>query len=193
MVVAVNTTPGEIPGFLDDSERAGVQEQQQQQLPSRGPLPMTLDARSKAHLRTFMRNMGSVVVLPGSEVLRKAMSIQGEGEDDGTAAAPAHRRRSVTRLDPMDDGVDDDSNDATSTTSHPSIRSKVGEDDDRGSSGPDVLAEACRAEAWAAIAVGALFGGAGAEEGKEYASNALRSLGECLDAPLPEVSLPFVN
>lgn len=66
-----------------------------------------------------------------------------------------------------------------------------GPGDDTSKTGPDTMSEleeACRAEAWAAIAVGALFSGLRVEEASAYSHRSLEALPSCLDAPLPEVS-----
>lgn len=134
----------------------------------RGPLPMTLGERPKAHLRTFMRSMGSIMLLPGTEPLREAMNVEVR---EGTSA---------DAFDPMQvsepeggKGVEEDNTRDTIANEDKDVQ--------------DALTEARRAEAWGAIAVGALFSGAGEEEAKKYVSKALRSLGQCLDSPLPEV------
>lgn len=63
----------------------------------------------------------------------------------------------------------------------------VGSRDRNADSGNVELDEACRAEAWAAIAVGALFSGAADGEAREFAARSLRALPRCFDAPLAEV------
>lgn len=55
------------------------------------------------------------------------------------------------------------------------------------------LGAARRAETWAAVAVGALFSGAGEKEAEAYTSRSLRALSNCLDAPLPEVRWLLAN
>eukprot|EP00903_Cladosiphon_okamuranus_P010916 g10311.t1 len=151
--------------------------QQHAALGVRGPLPMTLDERSKALLRTFMRSVGSLVVLPGNDAIRGAVfgdvgdseemadvatAGPGGAENDGKAGGTKGGQGTAEDRDGTDGGV------------------------------VDTFAEACRAEAWAAAAVGAQFSGAPEQEGKDYVSRALRSMSRCLDAPLPEVAAVMI-
>lgn len=175
------------PGRMKDWEQVGSKSPTAHPTPaSRGPLPMTLGERPKAHLRTFMRSMGSIVLLPGTEALREAMNVEGGG---GTSADATAMPMSVSgggcgrAFDPMQ--VSETDGGKGVEEENPGVRVASGAEDQ---DVQDELAEACRAEAWAAIAVGALFSGAGEEEAKKYVSKALRSLGQCLDSPLPEVS-----
>lgn len=138
--------------------------------PPRGPLPMSLDARSKAHLRMFMRTAGSLVLLPGTDAIRGA--IYGDAKDPDKIPEAA----AVPAAGGAEDGTEGG-----------------GRPEESGAGGGgtivDVFTEVCRAEAWAAVAVGALFSGASEEEGNKYLSRSLRAMSRCLDAPLPEVSM----
>lgn len=156
-------------GRINDWEQVRSKSPTSQQTSlSRGPLPMTLGERPKAHLRTFMRSMGSIVLLPGTEALREAMNVE------------VRESTSADAFDPMQvsepdggKGVEEDNTRVTIANEDQDVQ--------------DALTEARQAEAWAAIAVGALFSGAGEEEAKKFVSKALRSLGQCLDSCLPEV------
>lgn len=145
--------------------------QQQQQLPQRGPLPMTLDGRSKTHLKTFMRTVGSLILLPGADAIRSVVF----GDGGGAGGDPEELPDALTVAD---HGSAEDGGEKREG------RPVVAEED---GGIVDVFAEACRAEAWAAAAVGAQFSGASEEECKDYQSRAMRALSRCLDAPLPEV------
>ncbi|CAM9808335.1 unnamed protein product, partial [Laminaria digitata] len=140
-------------------------------LPRRGALPMELEARPKAHLRTFMRTVGSVLLLAGTDALRDAT---------------------------FDDNSEEEMPQARSPTAGPTATGPTagggGEGGGGGGKGGDenVFAQACRAEAWAAVAIGGLFSGAGEEEGNLYASRAVEGLSGCLDAPLPEVASTMI-
>ena len=164
----------------------GVGRQQQQQqhaaaLAVRGPLPMTLDARSKAHLTTFMRTVGSLVLLPGNDAIRDAISgdvRDSEMPDAATAGSAGGATGSGGVVE----------NDGKAGGTKRGQQQPAAGDGDGGDGGVvDTFAEACRAEAWAAAAIGAQFSGAREQEGKEYVARALRSMSRCLDAPLPEV------
>ncbi|CBN78737.1 expressed unknown protein [Ectocarpus siliculosus] len=152
------------------SSALGAPLPQQQQLPPRRSLPMTLDGRSKTHLKTFMRTVGSLILLPGAGAIRSAVfGDAGGGDPEQLPDAP-------TAADPgsaEDVGVKREGR-------------PVAAEEDGGI--VDVFAEACRAEAWAAAAVGAQFSGASEEECKDYQSRAMGALSRCLDAPLPEVA-----
>lgn len=151
------------------SSALGAPLPQQQQLPPRGSLPMTLDGRSKTHLKTFMRTVGSLILLPGADAIRSAVfGDAGGGDPEQFPDAP-------TAADPGS---------AEDVGGEREGRPVAAEED---GGIVDVFAEACRAEAWAAAAVGAQFSGASEEECKDYQSRAMRALSRCLDAPLPEV------
>lgn len=201
----------------------------------RGPLQMeNLPARARAHLSTFLRTLGSLLPLPGTEVLQEALEHWGGDADAGgdemdslpaaattgaggfPSARSSGRRRNRqhprhsggTREDPMDQ-EDDDTSRMTAGANRrsyappkqkpgggggggPKQNSPGARDSARGGeegSGNLEVDEACRAEAWAAVAVGALFSGAGEGEAREYAARSLRAVSRCLDAPLPEVRL----
>eukprot|EP00752_Nemacystus_decipiens_P007849 g7012.t1 len=145
----------------------------------RGALPMTLDARSKAHLTTFMRTVGSLVLLPGNDAIRDAIS--GDVRDSEMPDAESAGSAAGVENDGKAGGV-------------PGGHQPAAGDGDGGDDGGvvDTFVEACRAEAWAAAAVGAQFSGAREQEGKEYVSRALRSMSRCLDAPLPEVAAVMI-
>lgn len=198
-------------------------------LPRRGALPMELEARPKAHLKTFMRTVGSLLLLAGTEALREA-TFEDSSEEEmpqarsptagPTAAGPAaagptagstvagsgggvgngpfRAAGETKRFDPMEgaedenektSGVGDSRKKHTPTAPGSAVGAAGGGGDGKGEAGVvvDVFAQACRAEAWAAVAIGVLFSGAGEEEGKLYASRAVDCLSGCLDAPLPEV------
>lgn len=168
----------------------------------RGALPMEPPSpRARAHLAAFLRSVGSFLPLPGTEALQEAVERWGGDADAGgdemdTRAAPSSspaRRRSrqqpvgpqhcQTKLPPRykaEKSVGDQRGDRTGEAEQ-ELR-----DDDAGSGNVE-FDEACRAEAWAAIAVGALFSGGGNEEARDFAARSLRALPRCLDAPLPEV------
>lgn len=153
------------------------------QPPPRGPLPMSLDSRTKMHLRTFMRTVGSLVLVPGTDAIRAAIFSDGNDSEevpDVAAATPPAATAAVDAGSSSEDGSKGGGAQAGRSASD-----ETGSDDEI----VIALAEACRAEAWAAAAVGALFSGAPEEEGKEYVSRALRAMPGCLDAPLPEVYL----
>lgn len=180
------------------------------QPPSRGPLPLVLDPQSRAHLRSFMRNFGSVVLLPGAEALQEAMYSHNGGDrwpQQPSANAPATRlgsgeTRGCAESRSCDDARRTEQRDRSDAYSPRSVKqeeargrlagSTVRQGNNAASRGKnddvfDVLAAASRAEAWAAVAVGAQCGGAGWEEANDYVSRALYELTPCLDAPLPEV------
>lgn len=201
---------GGMPVWMDDGTRPSAAARPR--LAQRGPLPMDLESRPRAHLRTFMRSVGSVMLLAGTEALREAARVDvaeedrqeddaasvddGGGGGGGAAARRGARRRGPLQssgnhesYDPME-GADDEVSPRGSGLRRPEGGGGgrgSGSGDDEGDGLVDVLAEACRAEAWAAVAVGALFSGAGGEEGKEYVSRATRALSRCMDASLPEV------
>ena len=161
---------------------------QHEALHVRGPLPMTLDRRSKAHLRTFMRTVGSLVLLPGNDAIRGAVFgdvCDSEEMTDAAAAdsAAAGGGSGDSGAAGSGGGAESDSKAGGATGGQPT----AGDGDGSNGGVVDAFAEACRAEAWAAAAVGAQFSGAREQEGKEYVSRALRSMSRCLDAPLPEV------
>lgn len=186
-------------------------------LPRRGALPMELEARPKAHLKTFMRTAGSVLLLAGTEALRDAAVEDGSEEEMPQARSPTAAAAAAStaagggggetgRFDPMamdaTEGESDKTGGATGggsglgkhdPTAPGTAGGGPGEQGASGAGGKkdvvDVFANACRAEAWAAIAMGALFGEAAKEEGELYASRAVAALSGCLDAPLPEVSV----
>lgn len=144
--------------------------------PPRGPLPMTLDQRSKAHLRTFMRTLGSLVLLPGNDAIRGAV-YSDVCDSEEMPNAPTGGSAS---------GVESDGKAGGGKQWQPAAGDRGG----RGDGGAvSTFNEARRAEAWAAAAVGAQFSGAGEQEGKEYVSRSLRAMSQCLDAPLPEVRI----
>ncbi|CAM9283404.1 unnamed protein product, partial [Ectocarpus sp. 8 AP-2014] len=152
------------------SSALGAPLPQQQQLPPRGSLPMTLDGRSKTHLKTFMRTVGSLILLPGADAIRSAVfGDAGGGDPEQLPDAPTAA------------GPGSAANVGVKREGRP-----VAAEEDGGI--VDVFAEACRAEVWAAAAVGAQFSGASEEECKEYQSRAMGALSRCLDAPLPEVA-----
>lgn len=169
---------------------------------------MSLARRPKAHLRVFMRSMGSVVLLPGAEALREASRLDSVDEEGGggspvknassasggrASVRHTHTRNGNACFDPMDETDDDGKlgpQRRTAGGAGGGARARrsgsVGEEDwDEGV--VDVLAEACKAEAWAAVAVGALFSGAGDDEAKGYVDRSLQALSRCLDGHLPEV------
>lgn len=156
----------------------------------RGPLPMTLDAKSKAHLATFLQTVGSFVLLPGNDAIRRAV-FGGDGDGCGSEEMPdATAAPSASTAGGVGGGRNKTENGSKAGGGAGVFqdgRPGAGDDGEGDESVVDAFAEACRAEAWAAAAVGALFSGAGEEEGKEYVSRALRSISRCLDAPLPEV------
>lgn len=149
------------------------------QPPPRGPLPMSLDSRTKMHLRTFMRTAGSLVLIPGTDAIRAAIFSDGNDSEElpDAAATPAPAPSAA------DDGSSEDVGKGGGKQAGRPASGDAGSDDGI----VDALAEACRAEAWAAAAVGALFSGAPEDEGKGYVSRALRALSGCLDATFPEV------
>lgn len=191
-------------------------------LPRRGPLPMELEARPKAHLKTFMRTVGSLLLLAGTEALREATfedtseeempqarsptaagptaaGSTDAGSGGGVGNGPFRAAGETKRFDPMEGAEDENektgagghSRNAKHTPTAPgsAVGAAGGGGDGKGEAGVvvDVFAQACRAEAWAAVAIGVLFSGAGEEEGNLYASRAVDCLSGCLDAPLPEV------
>lgn len=201
---------GERGGGGEVQYSGGQQQQQQKRLHDRGSLPMILAPRPKAHLRVFMRSMGSVVLLPGAEALREASRLDigneeeengGDNSSSGVSGSPA--RNGSKRYDPMDETEDDGGSNrhagqriagggAGGVGGRGGRRSGSSGEEEGGDNDDDddvvnVLAEACKAEAWAAVAVGALFSGAGNEEAKGYVARSMQALSRCLDAPLPEV------
>ena len=203
-------------------------------LPRRGALPMELEARPKAHLKTFMRTVGSLLLLAGTEALREATFEDGSEEEmpqarsptagptvvdpatgstgptDGGGSGGGARNGSLRalgeteRFDAMEgaeaengktgvtgagDGGDSHIMKHTQTVPGSAAGAAGGVGNGKGEAGGvvDVFGQACRAEAWAAVAIGVLFSGGGVEEGKMYASRAVDCLSGCLDAPLPEV------
>ena len=162
-------------------------------LPSRGTLPLSLGERPRAHLRTFMRSVGSVVLLPGTEALREATNVEGIECVESPVTASVDAAMSMSgplsgggrrAFDPMQVA---ETNGTLEKSERERSPVRVGGGDARQELDVDMLTEACRAEAWAAVAVGALFSGAGIEEAKMYVSKALGSLARCLDASMPEV------
>ncbi|CAM9634216.1 unnamed protein product, partial [Sphacelaria rigidula] len=173
----------------------------------RGALPMEPPSpRARAHLAAFLRSVGSFLPLPGTESLQEAMERWGGDADAGgdemdTRPAPSSspaRRRSrqqpmgpqhcQTRLPPRHKagkGVGEQRGDRAGEAEQ-ELRDK-----DSGSGNVE-LDEACRAEAWAAIALGALFSGGGDGEARDFAARSLRALPRCLDAPLAEVASVFL-
>lgn len=180
------------------------------QPPSRGPLPLALDPQSRAHLRSFMRNFGSVVLLPGAKALQEAIYSHDEGDrwpQQPPANAPATRSgdgetRGLAESRSCNDAHFTEQRDGSDAYGPRSVKqeeahgrwagSAVRQGNNAATRGKndgmfDVLTAASRAEAWAAVAVGAQCGGAGWGEANDYISRALYELTPCLDAPLPEV------
>ncbi|CAM9513416.1 unnamed protein product, partial [Hapterophycus canaliculatus] len=153
---------------------------------SRGPLSMSLDSRTKMHLRTFMRTVGSLVLLPGTDAIRAAIFSDGnDSEEVPDAAATPVPGDATAAADAA--GSSEDVRKGVGKRAVRSASGEAGSDD-----GPVALAEACRAEAWAAAAMGALFSGAPEEEAKDYVSRALRAIPGCLDASYPEVAAVMI-
>lgn len=167
----------------------------------RGPLPMGLDARCVEHLATFMRIVGSVVLLPGTDDFWEAIGHEiGEVEESESPSGGAPLRSTGRgHLPPVvhgaHDGMEDTVQDIRLGTRFSSKgrgtqpRSGRVEAKEQGRGSLHELASARRAEAWAAIAVGAVFHGSGMEETEEYAFRAQSELSRCLDAALPEVRI----
>lgn len=227
--------------FQEASKAAGVAGGQQEPvapavpappaLPRRGALPMELEARPKAHLKTFMRTVGSLLLLAGTEALREATFEDSSEEEmpqarsptggptvvdptvgstgpssggDGVGNGSLRALDETERFDPMKGteaengktGVNDGGSGGgsrilkhTQTVPGSAVGAAGGGGDGKGEAGGvmDVFGQACRAEAWAAVAIGVQFSGGGEEEGNLYASRAVDCLSGCLDAPLPEV------
>lgn len=165
----------------------------------RGPLPMDLDACCVEHLATFMRIIGSVVLLPGTDDFWEAIGQEmGEAEESEPPSGGAPLRYiGRGHLHPAVRGARDGMGDAvqdihlgtrfSSKGRGKQPRSGRVELEEQGCGILDELASARRAEAWAAIAVGAVFHGSGMEEAEEYAFRAQSELSRCLDVALPEV------
>ena len=185
---------------------------------------MELEARPKAHLKTFMRTVGSVLPLAGTEALRDATFEDSSEEEMPQARSPTAGSTALSaaactsandagggvgngpfrpfdeteRLDPMEGAQDEGGeigvaggggSDSRIGKHTPTVGAAGGGGDGKEEAGGmvDVFAQACRAEAWAAVAIGVQFSGGREEEGKLYATRAADCLSGCLDAPLPEV------
>lgn len=139
-----------------------------------------------------------------SDLHTEAGMIQGLGGPGGGSRARHSRGETFgDEMDEMDeDGGDDvqgNDLDQRQQMDHVSQLSKASDPRRRGS---DVVMElgidaaeiqsefdgACRAEAWACVAMGALFSGVPEDEAASYSACSLKALSSCFDAALPEVS-----